>query len=88
MFTSGFKGESLTDPGVVDEEEELSTPRSGSVFVLVPVGSCDPVVGIVAVAMEPLAESSPVLVMVTVVVALFVVIGSSVMATMIKKSIL
>lgn len=78
-FTSGFKGEATTVPGVVDEE--LSTPRSGTVFVLVPTGSGDSVVGvnIVAVAME-LLES-----VLTAVAAIFVVTGS-IMATTVKKS--
>ena len=90
IFISGFKGEAPTAPGVVDKE--LSTPRLGAVFVLVPMGSDDPVVGIntvVAVAME-LVESvpppSPVLAIVTAVAAVLVVTGSSVMAATTKKS--
>ena len=89
ILISGFKGEAPTVPGVVDEE--LSTPRPGAVFVLVPTGSGDPVVGVnivVAVAME-LVESvpppSPVLAIVTAVAAVLVVTGSSVMAATTKR---
>ena len=86
IFISGFKGEA----GIVDEE--LSTPRPGAVFVLVPTGSGDPVAGVntvVAVSMElvePVPPPSPVLVIVTAVAAIFVVTGSSVMAATTKKS--
>ena len=78
IFISGFKGEA----GIVDEE--LSTPRPGAVFVLMPVGSGDPVVGVntvVTVAMEleeSVLSSSPVLAIVTAVAAVFVVTDSSV----------
>ena len=83
IFISGFKGEA----GIVDEE--LSTPRPGAVFVLVPTGSGDPVVGVFTVAME-LVESVPppfpVLAIVTAVATVLVVTGTSVMAATTKES--